>query len=96
MRVFNLADKLIEERQKNKELEEEIRNLNYTICGLSREIKEEQEHIKIALDMCRERQGKIDKAIDHLTIKQARYINEKDYVLNDEDLDEIMNILQGE
>lgn len=38
---------------------------------------------------------RIEKAIDKLTIKQARFINEKDYVLDDNDLDEIMYILQN-
>lgn len=37
----------------------------------------------------------IRKAIDKLAIKQARFINEKDYILDDNDLDEIMYILQN-
>ena len=39
--------------------------------------------------------SRCEKAIDKLTIKQARFINEKDYVLDDNDLDEIMYILQN-
>ena len=39
-------------------------------------------------------QRKIIKAIEHLKIKQARLINEKDYVITDFDLDEIMQDLE--
>ena len=39
---------------------------------------------------------RIDKAIDILNIKQTRYLNESEYVLDDEDLDEIINILTGD
>jgi len=35
----------------------------------------------------------IKEALDKLTIKQLRFMNETDYVLDDNDLDEIMKIL---
>lgn len=35
-------------------------------------------------------QKRINKTLDKLKIKQARLINEKDYVITDLDLDEIM------
>lgn len=44
---------------------------------------------------CDRLERRIARAIEHLSIKQIRFINEKDYVLNDEDLDEIMKILEG-
>ena len=40
-------------------------------------------------------QRKIIKAMEHLKIKQARLINEKDYVITDLDLDEIMQDLES-
>jgi len=40
-------------------------------------------------------QGKIIKTMEHLKIKQARLINEKDYVITDLDLDEIMRDLES-
>ena len=40
-------------------------------------------------------QRKIIKAMEHLKIKQARLINEKDYVITDLDLDEIMKDLES-
>lgn len=40
-------------------------------------------------------QRKIIKTIEHLKIKQARLINEKDYVITDLDLDEIMQDLES-
>ena len=39
--------------------------------------------------------AKIDKTMDKLKIKQARLINEKDYVITDLDLDEIMQDLES-
>lgn len=66
MRVFNLAEELEKERKKNKELEEKRIKDNYFIGGLSREIKELQKNIKIALEMCKERQDRIDKATKEL------------------------------
>lgn len=36
---------------------------------------------------------RIYKTLDKLAIKQARFINENDYVITDLDLDEIMKIL---
>lgn len=38
-------------------------------------------------------QRKINKALDKLKIKQARLINEQDYIITDLDLDEIMKEL---
>lgn len=40
-------------------------------------------------------QRRIVKAMEHLKIKQARLINEKDYVITDLDLDEIMQDLKS-
>lgn len=40
-------------------------------------------------------QRKIIKAMEHLKIKQARLINEEDYVITDLDLDEIMQDLES-
>ena len=40
-------------------------------------------------------QKKIIKAMEHLKVKQARLINEKDYVITDLDLDEIMQDLES-
>lgn len=40
-------------------------------------------------------QRKIIKSMEHLKIKQARLINEKDYVITDMDLDEIMQDLES-
>ena len=40
-------------------------------------------------------QRKIIKTMEHLKIKQARLINEKDYVITDLDLDEIMQDLES-
>lgn len=36
----------------------------------------------------------ISKAIERLNSKQIRFINEKDYILTDDDLDEIMQIFK--
>lgn len=94
MKVFNLAEELEKERKKNKKLQEENKKLSnviykdYVVKDLENKnywLKNDNEAYK----------SRIDKAIEHLTIKQARYINEKDYILNDEDLDAIMNILEG-
>lgn len=40
-------------------------------------------------------QRKIIKTMEHLKIKQARLINEKNYVITDLDLDEIMQDLES-
>ena len=40
-------------------------------------------------------QRKIIKTMEHLKIKQARLINEEDYVITDLDLDEIMQDLES-
>lgn len=45
-------------------------------------------------EMCRCWQ-RIDKAIESLKLKQIRYVNESDYVLDDGDLQEEINILQN-
>lgn len=68
MKIFNLAEELEKERKKNKELEERRKKDNYFISGLSRENKELQENIKIALEMCKEKQDIIDKAIYYIEL----------------------------
>ena len=63
-------------------------------------LKQENERLKEANKVLEENwehyMMRCGKALDKLTIKQARFINEKDYVLDDNDLDEIMVELQGE
>ena len=78
MKTFNLAEELEKERKKNKEY-------NQLINGLSRENKELQEHIILAVNLLKERQERIDKAIEYI---------EKNYpVCAGEDL---LKILKGE
>ena len=95
MRVFNLAEELEKERKKNKELEEKRRKDNYFIGGLSREIKELQENIKIALEMCKERQDRIDKAIEYIN-KLTTHHESYDYDIDYDYKKEIIDILKGD
>ena len=100
MRVFNLAEELEKERKKNKELEEKRVKDNYFICGLSRENKELQEKIIIALEMCKEKQDRIDKAVE--IIKKYGYEKqmEEDYLMNRVNLANynclLLDILKGD
>lgn len=67
-------------------MEEYVEYLNENISAQDREIEQLNKEI--------DRLNKIiDEALDRLTIKINRYYNEKDYQLNDEDLDEIMKVL---
>lgn len=102
MRVFNLAEELEKERKKNKELEEKRIKDNYFIGGLSREIKELQENIKIALEMCKEKQDRIDSAINNIEKVLNMYEEVKDKelltnaVVHIECYKELYDLLKGE
>lgn len=72
--------------------------LRYRICNLDvSENTSNKLFFEIANieDEIFELQDRIDKAIEHLKIKQARLINEKDYVITDLDLDKIIQDLES-
>lgn len=90
MRIFNLAEELEKERKKNKELENEKRELNYLIGGLSRENKEKQD---IIINLVK----RINKAIEYIKERTTdedtgEYLGYSD-MIDDEIL---LDILKGE
>lgn len=66
-----------------KELREQIAE-NKELLKINGELRKENDALITVIDLAKE----------HLTIKLVRYINEKDYVLDDNDLDEILKILE--
>lgn len=97
-----MQEKIIEElRQELKAQIEENKELNDSITWWKNryeaQVKINEEHKKLNGELRKEIDGLvtvIDLAKEHLTIKLVRYINEKDYVLDDNDLDEILKILE--
>lgn len=82
--TFNVLKSYINYLKKNQRFYKKIGDKE-TYKDLLLEKQEELEDYK----------SRCEKAVDKLTIKQARFINEKGYVLDDNDLDEIMYILQN-
>ncbi len=85
---LKLSEWLVEKQQRIQGLEAE----NET---LSNDFKNQVEYTNKIAEEKEDYKSRCEKAIDKLTIKQARFINENDYVLDDNDLDEIMYILQN-
>lgn len=55
-------------------------------------LKKRHEYLKYDL---KDYKSRNEKAVEKIVIKQARLINEKDYVITDLDLDEIMRTLES-
>ena len=97
-----MQEKIIEELRKElKDQIEENKELNDSITWWKNryeaQVKINEEHKKLNGELRKENDALItviDLAKEHLTIKLVRYINEKDYVLDDNDLDEILKILE--
>lgn len=51
------------------------------------------EHIWNLEQQCKKQKEVIEEVRDRITIKLGRYINEKDYVIDDVALDELLQIL---
>ena len=84
----------LEQREAYKHLIDIIEGLEQEMENLK---KINEEHKKLNGELRKENDALItviDLAKEHLTIKLVRYINEKDYVLDDNDLDEILKILE--
>ena len=78
---YNECARLLNEKeQKNKQLKEQVQDLKAdygTIAQIERDLYKDV----------------IEEVSDRITIKLGRYINEKDYVIDDVALDELLQIL---
>ena len=75
-----------EERDKNDELEKENSRLKENNMSMQKEMARTWEKADLYKEV-------IEEVKDRITIKLGRYINEKDYVIDDVALDELLQIL---
>ena len=85
----------LEEGIKIFNLVEEIKGYQKEIAKLKQENKQLKEKCEFEIKCNIEFADRIDKAIEHLELKQMRYLNEPDYRICTLDLEEIKDILKG-
>lgn len=83
---FDYKKRFKNQKHKNKRLKKKINKITISLMS------------ELKLDVTNEENAQlkeqISKAIERLNSKQIRFINEKDYILTDDDLDEIMQIFK--
>lgn len=96
--TLNLSMVLLEEfenlQQENKQLKEELQKADSITQSCIFNGKEESTiNFRECLNKLESYKDVIEEVRDRITIKLGRYINEKDYVIDDVALDELLQIL---